>query len=310
MNDIVLNYAYHLDNLRIASKMTVDKLCEGICDTRMYRRYKTGEKTLTHLKIIEFCEKLDISPSDFYYSASEKDRYELLKIKKLYLILGSKNLTEFANTLKTINEERIINRQNEKFLQYCILRADYMTKKIGPSEAYQSFSNIINYPDCIKKRIFDFLEIACLSAIAEIEVEQPKMIALDKLITILKDPELIYVSSESRHVLPQIFANTSLYLARLSRFEDSRALSSEGIDYSIMHSDFGSLTLLRYSKTYSLLQLGLVKDAELEAIKCLSNAISRENRYELKMYHNALIKDFKYDPLDLIPTYKQIIFGE
>ena len=79
MNKIVQNYAYHLDNLRRKYNITVDEFCDGICNSRLYRRYLSGERTLTHLKIISFCERLGISPSDFYYSASERDRYELKK---------------------------------------------------------------------------------------------------------------------------------------------------------------------------------------------------------------------------------------
>ncbi|KFZ27344.1 MAG: hypothetical protein KQ78_00394 [Candidatus Izimaplasma bacterium HR2] len=307
MNIIVQNYAYHLDNLRRKYKITVDDLCGDICDSRLYRRYLSGERTLTHLKIIEFCEKLGISPSDFYYSASEKDRYELRKIKELYKTIVSRDFTNFQKIHKSINKDMLISIQNERFLDFCILKAEYINKATNSKNTLDKASLVADYPNCIKKSAFDFVDLISLQLIAQIEVEFKKEIALNKLIQILNNKDMIYISSESSNILPSIYANVSLFLSRLNKYEDSNSVSDSGIKYSILHSDFGSLSHLRYVKALSLLKLGYVQEAEIEAIKCLSNAISKENPYELEMFHRELISDFKKDPLELIPKYKKQI---
>ena len=88
-------YAIHLDNLRRKHKITVSKLCENIVDPRNYRRYISGERTLTNSKIEEFCVCLNLSITDFYYSASEQDKYEFAIINDLYKLIQKKDYLKF-----------------------------------------------------------------------------------------------------------------------------------------------------------------------------------------------------------------------
>lgn len=304
---IVINYAYHLDNIRIAKKMSVAKLCEDICDPRLYRRYRTGEKTLTHLKIIEFCEKLGLSPSDFYYSATENDRYELSKINKLYQMIYKKDYSSYETQLASIRASHVISVHNRRFLELVVIKADIFRKKIASSEAWKALAELIHYPDCLKSEQYDFIEIAALQALAEIEIVSGDSPALNRLIQILAHEEWFYLSSESRQILPSIYANVSLLLARLKRFEESKEVSKNGIAHYLAHADMQSLSLMRYIQSYSLLMGKEMPSAEMEAIRCMMSAINSERDRDIAMYQASLIKDLGFDPLDALPTYKQAL---
>ena len=60
----------HLDNIRIQKNMTVEKLCDGICGDRQYRKYVSGYTNISEKRLMEFVNKLGISARDFYFSLS------------------------------------------------------------------------------------------------------------------------------------------------------------------------------------------------------------------------------------------------
>ncbi|MBN2605271.1 MAG: hypothetical protein JXR62_05520 [Bacilli bacterium] len=303
MNEISQKQTYHLDNLRMKSKVPVSKLCEGICTERQYRRYLSGENHLPDSKIFQFCEKLRISPSDFYYSFNEKDRYEYKKIVDLYNMINKNELSEFNTKLMKISKRNLISTQNERFLTYCIEKFNFINKNSTPNMIMDKLSILADYPACINKSAFDFVDLISIQQIAEIEVGFKNERALNLLLKIMKSDDMMYISSESRHILPSIYANTSLLLGRLNKYNDSLEISSEGIKYSILHSNFGSLTHLRYIRSLSLLKLELRVEAEIEAMKCICNAISRESKSDLKIFFDVLKKDFGENPVNYFRKY-------
>lgn len=305
---IVINYAYHLDNIRISKKMSVAKLCEDICDPRLYRRYRTGEKTLTHLKIIEFCEKLGISASDFYYTASENDRYELTKINKLYLCIYNHDFTEYQKQLEAIKKSHIISVHNQRYLSLCTIRADYLLKKATPIQTMDKLSELIDYPNCLNSEVYDFIELSALLNIEEIELKTGETKALLRLMDILNHEELFYLSSESRQIIPSIYANVSLDLAKVKRYPESEAVAAKGIRYYLTHVDTQTLTVMRYIVAYAKLMEGKRSEAEVEGIKCLMNAVVSDRNFDIEQYRKVLTKDFRFDLFDAIPTYKNILY--
>lgn len=305
---IIINYAYHLDNIRIAKKMSVAKLCEDICDPRLYRRYRTGEKTLTHLKIIEFCQKLGISPSDFYYTASESDRYELTKINHLYVAIYNRDQETYQKELETIKKTHLISIHNQRYLELCVIRADYLWGKMTGSQAMKELSSLIDYPNCLPNEVFDFIEISALQLIEEIEVKAGIDKALNRIQEILSREEMFYLSSESRQILPSIYANVSLDLAKLKRYEESKRVAEKGIKYYLNHADLQTLTFMHYVVAYAHLMEGKRPLAETDAIKSLMSAILSDRAFDTAMFKRTLTKDFGFDPLDAIPTYKDVLY--
>jgi len=300
-------YIYHLDNLRRRKKVTVEELCTGICSDRQYRRLLSGEQNISDSKIILFCDKLGISPNDFYYSFNEKDKYEYGKIAELYTFLSLRNFKDFDINLKKINKENLVNKQNERFLAFCNIKYLHLINKSMPRETLQKLSQICNYPNCIKQTAFDFVDIVSLEIVAEIEVKSNKTEALNLLTRILNSSDMIYISSESRHILPNIYGTVSILLARLLKFDESLKLSQKGIEYSRKNSDFSTLTHLYYVKSFSLSKMNKRKEAEIEAIKCIANAISRGNKQEYLTFRKLLINDLGSDPIDLINSHKSFL---
>ena len=297
-------YAIHLDNLRQKNKISIEEFCFEIVDSRTYRRYKTGKKTLTHLKVIDFCRKLKISTTDFYFSAREQDSYEFQLVNKLYGYAVRKDYDKFKFHLKEVMKKDIDDIQNQRFLDFCIFKVNFETKTKPDDILIQKLSEIANYPDCLNYSAFDFVSLLSLLLIAEIEIKYTKEIALNKLVDILNNPDLIYTSSETNTILPSLYSNVSLFLLRLEKFNETIIISDRGITYSLRYSDLSGLAHLYYSKSYASLKLGKKPDAELNALLCIMTAMIKKNKYEIDMFEKALKKDLNIDPLLLFSKYR------
>lgn len=297
-------YAIHLDNLRQKRKMTVEELCFGVVDPRTYRRYKSGEKTLTHLKVVEFCKKLRISITDFYYSSEDKDTYGSQTIKNLFSLVRSRQYDQFYHDADKVHQSILYDIQNKRLIDYCYCRVHFETHKKSDDEIMLMLHEIVNYPESLNYEAFDFISLITLQLIAEIETKHLKIQALNKLIDILTKENMIYTSSETSTILPSIYTNTSILLVRLKKFEDAYHLSSKGIEFAFKTENMGGLTHLYYSKSISSLRLGNTLEAEKNAVLCILTAISRQNSYEIKTFREILKKEFSIDPLKLFTKYK------
>ena len=79
-----IHYALHIDDLRISKGLTVNQLCESICDDSTYRRYKNGKKDIPIYKLNQFCEKLNLSLDEFISNTMSKKSIEYQKVYNLY----------------------------------------------------------------------------------------------------------------------------------------------------------------------------------------------------------------------------------
>lgn len=285
-------------------KMTVNDFCEGIVNPRTYRYYLEGTKNISHTKILEFCDKLSISPTDFFYSVTERDREELGKIKKLYKVIVNHQYSRFKSILEVVKERNIISKQNRRFLEYCIIKFKFNTHKENSKVILNQIKKLLNYPACCERTAFDFVDICGLQLIADIEMEIGNNKALNKLIEILNDDEMKYISTESHDVLPAIYANTSLFLCRDGDYERSKSLARRGLDYSLKYSNLSGLAHLYYVLSYSLLQLGRKDEGMVYAIKCLMISVGKENLFEYEMFKKDLTNEFECDIFAMIPRYK------
>lgn len=307
MEEITRNYIELIDELRREYKLKVEDFCDGICNPRTYRRMLSGERAITHERIFQFCEKLKLSPSDFYYTSSNRDRFELQKILELYKMIFTHDYSQFFESISKINRKRLFSNQNEKFLDYCELKAKYVHHLSRDNEVLNSLYSIANYPDCLNKKTFDFVDLNILMLIAEIQIKYDEFSSLDKLIEILNNKLNIITRSDTSRMFPTIYSNVSLFLSRLNRHPEVIDISTKGIEYSIEFNLMSSLAHLHYLKSHSLLLIGNKMESEIEACKCISSAIAKNNKEEIRVFIKELEFDHGISPFDLLKRHSDEI---
>jgi transcriptional regulator with XRE-family HTH domain len=304
MKEINIEYAIHLDNLRKSFGLTVEKLCEGICNARQFRRYKTGENELSNPKIIEFCKNLGLSPDEFFYSFKERDSIEHKNVSKLFNLIAARRFEDYFKSDFTSIRKGLVNVKNIKWLDYCTERALNETKRKHDFATLDTVKEIMNYPECLHRNAYDFIDVLYILFIAELEVKHNEVNALNCLIEILKDKNKYYISPDYKNVYPSIYGTASILLGRLKRYKESLEICNLGIEFTKLHRTLEALSHLRYMKAYNLKVLGFVHEAEKEAIRCLMTSIAKDDEFEAKMFYRVLKKDFNIDPFDNLLKYK------
>lgn len=305
-----LRYIYHLDNIRSKKKVTITNLCKDICDRRQYTKYLSGENNISDTRIIEFCNVLGVSARDFYYTLNEKDIYDFSKLRELYYHILDKRYNDAINQIEVIDKIDNLSFQNTNFFTYCKTRFKYENKIINEINALTDLSKIINYPDCKKNEVFDFVDIITLMLISEIEIKKRKTIGLKFLTKILRTPSHLYLSLDSRSIIPTIYSAVSLLLGRLKRYEDCIEISKAGISYCTENNYSKSLTWLYYYLALSYKHTKKTSLSEKYAALCFSNVLASNNPSKVKLFFSLISTDFNKDPFLIILDSKMDLLGE
>ncbi len=290
--------------------MTVEELCDGICGDRQYRKYLSGDTNISEKRLMEFVNKLGISARDFYYSLYDKDRYDFNIIKNLYIKLEHKNYTDFTSKLDLLSKQEGLSIHNQRFLAFIQTKYLLDKKDILETTAVSRFSKICEYPACANKNVFDFVDIISLHLIAQLEYKTGKTGSINLLLRILKDRNIMYLTSDTESILPSIYSNVSIILGRLGRIEEWISLATEGVDFCLANDYGKSLTRLYYSLSMAHKQLNNGTLAEHYAALCYSNAIARNNPLEAQQFFKLLEKDFHKDPFRMIVESKEKILSK
>ena len=303
MDRIRQRYMFHLDNIRRKKNITIKNLCDGICDDRQYRKYRSGENNVSDIRLLEFCERLGISSRDFYYTLNEKDEYDFKILKNLYCLLVNKKYTEAKVIFEKSFRNSYLTIQNKRLLEYCKTRYRYELKEYTSDQTVREIGNNINIDKCCKNEIFDFVDILFLLLLAEIQVKTEKIQALNQLINILNHPDSLYLSPEKRDLIAPIYANVSIMLGRLNKLEDLLMINSLGIEYCIKNSFSKSLTKLYQTRALALNKLERFTEADEYIAKSISNSISIESSQSTIHLFAQLIKDFNKNPFEVLNEY-------
>lgn len=301
---IAKDFAKHLDNYRSENNISEMELCEGICSTRQYRRYVSGEYQIPLKNLSLFLNKLEVTHTEFYYTYAQRQDEEFRKVFKIYEMIKANDLNLALEKCRKLEKQSFMNINNKKLLEFCVHRANYLNNHLHKYQVLENMGAIINYPDCLKDSSYDFVDILILNFIAEIEVEFNREFALNRLIDILNNDDLIKLTTISQKYFPAVYANVALYLTKLHKYEDALLIAKKGIEYSLFYHDLSATPKLRYLKALSLLQLGYIRDAEIEAIRCLQTLIALEDKDSTIKYYEVIKGDFGIDPLTWINKYK------
>lgn len=168
MDRIRQQYMFHLDNIRLKKNITIKDLCDGICDDRQYRKYRSGDNNVSDIRLLEFCEKLGISSRDFYFTLNEKDEYDFNLLKELYNLIVNHKFSDAKKILDKGFRYSYLTIQNKRLLEYCKIRYFYIQKEYKGDQAVREISKNIDIQECCKKEIFDFVDVLFLLLLAEI----------------------------------------------------------------------------------------------------------------------------------------------
>ncbi|MGD9909551.1 MAG: XRE family transcriptional regulator [Candidatus Izemoplasmatales bacterium] len=306
----ILKTMIHLDNIRIKKNITVEKLCEGICGDRQYRKYLSGENNISEKRLMEFVNRLGLSQRDFYFSLSEKDAYETRKLIDLYKQIEHHQFDNFIDNADKISKLTSLSLFNERLLTYCKTRYHRIHKEIYDQAAYDQYSKLCNYPECINNNAFDFIDIISILEISDIEEKIDRTGAMELLLRILDDKSVKYLTSDISYILPAIYTNLSITLGSKHQDDEAIKIANTGVRICLKNGLSQGLGKLYYVLSICYKRRGEFKKAKHYATLCFAEVISKNNAKNTEFFFNTLFEDFNFDPFDLFKEYKEILLTE
>lgn len=300
----LLKLMYHLDDLRERKGISKETICDNLCGVRQYYKYLSGKNNISDKRLNEFLHNLKISPRDFYYSFYEKDKYEHKFVKDLYYDLIHKKYKIVSK--KVIDGKKKNSISNDRLFTYCESRYLYEKREITKFNYLSKLSVIADYPNCIQKEAFDFSDIVSIQSIAELEVKEGKIAALNLLLKILKNNDLVYLSSSNRDILPTIYSTVSILLGRMKRYKTCIEIAQLGVSYCRKYSLNKSLSWIFYALAIANKESEKIHEAEMYASLCMISTVIRGNTKEKESFYKLLLDDFNLSSFEVCVNNKEV----
>lgn len=285
----------HIDYLRNEKGIQIKDFVIDVCERRQYSRYHSGENKMSHKILLGFLNKLGLSLIEFYYSFYRSENSEFHKVNKLYTLLINRKLDEAKSMFIELDSYEFSGVQAKQFFEFCQIYHNHLTKKGYHDHILERLSHLINYPDCLKQQSFNFVEIATIRLISEIEYLKKELNALEFLYEYLQNESNLLIFADKRDILPSIYASCSRIYGMLGEFDKSGIIASKGIEYCIKNETSFLLHTLHYFHALHFLKTSKIEDA----IQAASNAIfilqAKNDNFNKERYFKLLNNDFGFD---------------
>lgn len=304
MKDLNRRLFYHLDDLREDAGITINDFCEGVCDRRQYSRYKNGRHEISLKNISKFYRKLGFSEIEFYYSFYSSDLSEYPKLNKLYFYLTDLKLKEAKKLINELRDVELSGGRTIRYFNFLVLYFNLLDKRVTKAHSLELFKKLIDYDNCVRKRYFDFVDIISLRQIMIIEMKSKERKTLDFMYNLLTMGKFIYVTSESRNVMPSIYASVAKHFGILGELNKVMEISTMGIDYCIEINNMHLLYNLYYFKGLALYKTGLIDESYEFSCKALSVLYVMNDHKTFEFLKGLIDKDYGFDSIELFRNFE------
>lgn len=246
MKDLFVKYAYFLDGLREDAGIKTVDFCSDICEPRTYRMYISGQRVMSQKMLNGFCQKLKITPRDFYNSYNLNDIEEYKKVSDIYNYIRKGQYENARKIMILFDDKEFVNYNSKLFYDFCVIRYNEKTKSIVKAEALSRYRKLINYPKCLEKSIFTHQETMSIAAIAELENEIKETRALEFLTDFITSKSIKLSSSVHKDVLPTAYSLVAYLHGMNGNYEEVVKVADRGIRYCLINDILNELDRLYY----------------------------------------------------------------
>lgn len=296
MNKLYKNYTIFLDELRIEAGMTELEFTYGVCHDRTYRKYLSGQSVMSQKVHNGLCMKLGFTIEEFLYAFDKKDENEYQKVYELYLYIKTFDKENALKLLVLFKDKVFVNYIAERLYSYCAIYYNELFLGDTKAHIYSRYQKLINYPECLDKKYFDIIDALGLYRITQLELKMKKRQALDTLYDLLVKDDFIFVSSESRNMLPSIYEVTSKGYGMFGELDKSLLIATKGIEYSLKIMNLHDLHNMYYYQALCNYKMGFKSKAILAARNCLYTLVVTKKKTSYIKYYDMLKRDFSIEP--------------
>ena len=282
METMDIQFAKHIEKLRISRNFSRESLLEGIISDRQYRRYLKGESSIQSNFLNKIIERMDLDIITVYTNFQNNNDNILSTIKESYNLIRGTEFQKSRKLLEALDENELGSNYNLKFYNFCIINLDIKQKRIKKSTGFNLLAANINYPDCLKKNTLNFYEIVTLIAISDyFHEEKGDEKIVSYLYSLLSDEDFTSIGLHFTY-LPSIYANVGKTLFKQKDYLKALQISDIGIKVCRKYELFNALSNILYHKAACLKKLERFSETDdvLETLKALLLVEGNEKKRE------------------------------
>ncbi len=266
-------FALFIDGIRIERGLSREDLIDGIISLSQYKRYLRGVTAIPNNIVLLIADRLKYNITEFYTLYTKKYSTEYNQIKNIYKLIQENNYNEAFFKAREINDELIVSGFNKLFYDYCIIYSQYKLGRISDIHVLSSFSEMINYPNCMENESFNMVEIDILIQIVTISTKMENFGPANELYKKLTSNNLNFSRTDETSILPSLYYTVSRVMYNQNDHEKVVELCDIGVTVALADENSNAIPHLFILKAISLKVLNRLEEAYDSVRRCFMQLI-------------------------------------
>lgn len=292
MKIVSKEFALFIDGIRIERGLSRLDLTEDIISLSQYKRYLRGAASIPNDIVLELANKLRYNISDLYALYTRKHSREDNELREIYNLILSYNYDEAYKSLMDVKDELIVSSAYKSFYDYMVILTQHHLGRVSDVHVLSMYSELIDYPNCMKNDSFDFVEIASLQQIVVISSKMENYEPADSFYEVLSSGNLNYIKSDQSGVLPSIYYTVARVFYKQEKYNETLRLINEGIDKAISEAVSNALPHLFLLGAIVMKHLGKLDESRVMMKKCFMQLIILDDDDKFNTFKNSYTSYF------------------
>lgn len=295
----------YIESLRKRRNIDLDTFNKDIVSIRQYKRYLSGDSEMPYRAFILFAERLGFNPVKIQGDLELQKEEESKRIEEFYNQVIRKNYEKAEQAMNSVDSNNFLLPELEVYYKTTVVLLHYFRDNKPPSDCRDEIFDIIDYPNILKKDLYEQTELLVLSLLLMFAEGKDKSRILDKLNEQLMK-EKITLGNEYYARLYVLLRVTREY--GIAGDNDKviqlclKALEASKRPHIHFNYDF-----LYYYLSLSYRNNKDMTQAIYYARKLYNYLLFVDEEKKMQKYNTKMIKDFGKDFVELLDEKKELI---
>lgn len=234
-----------IDNLRDDRNMNQGDFLHNIVSMRQYRRYLSGESTMSYTILDQLAKRLDFDAELIIMELETKKIVQTQQINQLYNAVVGKDLSKASSLFRLIDTNKIISKSDLQLYNHALNMYDFITKKITEIDTILKTKALVGYEELLKRKALNTSELLILVSFFNFDTFKESNVIAEKLASFI-EKNITVVTGHNIKIVTLVLEELSRYFSISENYERMLYYAQEGIKYAISVRSIYLLDTLYY----------------------------------------------------------------
>lgn len=288
-----------IEKLRAYRNLTLEEFLHDIVSIRQYRRYLSGDSTLSYLILDQLATRLGFS-AEYVIMELETEKIKQSKsVSDLYNSIVTNDLERAKNLFLEIDERHLISENSVLLFKHSKNMFDYVSGINSQLVTINRTKKLINLDQLLKRKALSSSELLILVSFFYFDKYKEINIIAERLASYV-DNHISIVTGHNIKVVTLVLEELSRYYSIISNYEKMLYYATEGIRYSQSIKSYYLLSRLYYLAGAASHELNLLDQRDKHLTGCL-HILNVEGNDQMIAHFKRLFKErFDVDVAQLL----------